>query len=92
MEVKIFKSFGVLDHEKQPFYSVSAPASDIFEQVTVKLPCKTWRNGADEIGVTLDGVDFLLSDVLTNWGDDPAMVWVDDTLAKRHTILEVVGE
>lgn len=92
MEVKIFKSYGVLAHEKQPFYSVSAPASDIFEQVTVKLPCKTWRNFEDQIGVTLDGVDFLLSDVLTNCGDDPAMIWVDDTQTKRHIILEVVGE
>lgn len=92
MEVKIFKSYGVLAHEKQPVFTVSAPASDIFDQINVKLPCKTWRNAMDEIGVTLDGVDFLLSDVLTNWGDDPALAWVDDTQTKRHLILEVVGE
>lgn len=92
MTAQIFKSYGVLAHEKQPFYSVSAPASDIFDQITVNLPCKTWRNGMDEIGVTLDGEDFLLSQVLTNWGDAPAMVWLDRTQTKRHIILEVVAE
>lgn len=89
MTTQIFKSYGVLAHEKQPFYSVSAPASDIFDQISVKLPCKTWRNVMDEVGVTLDGEDFLLCDVLTNWGDAPALVWMDSTQTKHHIILEV---
>jgi hypothetical protein len=92
MEVKIFKSYGVLAHEKQPVYTVNVPASDIYDQITVKLPCKTWRNVMDDLGVTLDGEDFLLSDVLTNLGDEPALVWMDSTQTTRHTILEVVAQ
>lgn len=90
MTVQICKSYGVLSHEKKPFYSVYTPASDIYEKINVEIPYPIWHNYLDEIGVTLDGEDFLLSQVLTNWGDAPAMVWVSRNNVKRHIILEVV--
>ena len=87
---KIYKSYGVLSHEKKPFYSECAPASDIFEQITVEIPYPTWYTIQDKLGVTIDGVDYLLSDVLTNCGDAPALVWVDGNRVNHHKKLNVI--
>lgn len=87
---KIYKSYGVLAHEKKPFYSECAPASDIFEQITVEIPFPTWRNYQEKLGVTIDGTDYLLSDILTNWGDDPALGWADENRVKHHKKLRII--
>ena len=89
MTTKIYKSYGVLAHEKQPFYSVSCPASDIHDEIQVEMPCPVWRTVMGDAGVTLGGIDYLLADVLTNWGDDPALVWYEDD-GKHHKLLQVV--
>lgn len=91
MTIQIYKSFGVLGHEYQPFYSESAPASDVFERISVEIPFPTWRNVMDEVGVTIDGVDYLLSQVLTNHGDRPALAWFDGR-SRLHKILKVVAD
>ena len=85
MTANIYKSYGVLAHEKHPYYSVSAPASDVYDIVKVEITVPTWRNVMDQLGVTLDGQDYLLSDVLTNRGDKPALAWVNDN--GHHTII-----
>lgn len=77
MTVKIYKSYGVLAHEKQPFYSISTPASDVYDIVAVDIPFPTWHNYMGDIGVTIDGVDYILSDILTNRGDAPVLMWYD---------------
>ena len=87
---KIYKSFGALAHEKKPFFSECAPASEIFEQITVEIPFPTWRNHQEKLGVTIGGVDYLLSDVLTNWDDDPALMWTDGNRIKHHKKLHVI--
>lgn len=89
--IKIYKSYGVLAHEKQPVYTVSNPASDIYDVITVGIPVKTWENQYGEIGVTLDGEDYLLSDVITNRGDAPVMRWYDGR-NERWMGLEVMPE
>lgn len=90
MVIKIYKSYGVLAHEKQPFYSVSAPASQIYDEIKVQMPCDVWDTASGEPGVTLGGVEYLVSEILTNWGDAPALVWYEDD-GKHHKLLQVVG-
>ena len=89
MVVTIYKSYGVLAHEKQPFYSVSAPASNIYDEIKAEMPWKVWKNASGEPCVTLGGVDYLVREILTNWGDDPALVWYEDD-GKHHRLLKVV--
>ena len=89
MVIKIYKSYGVLAHEKQPFYSVISPGSDIYDEIKVEMPCEVWETASGEPGVTLGGVDYLVREILTNWGDDPAMVWYEAD-GKHHRLLKVV--
>lgn len=88
-KIKVFASYGVLAHEKKPFYSVGAPAGDIYDEITVKIPYPTWSNPMGDLGVTIDGVDYLMSQVLTNHGDEPALTWFDGR-RKHRVILETV--
>ena len=90
MNIKIYKSYGVLAHEKQTFYSVSAPASDIYDEIKVEMPCEVWATASGEPGVTLGGVDHLVREILTNWGDAPALVWYEED-GKHHMLLQVAG-
>ena len=85
---KIYKSYGVLAHEYRPFYSVSAPASDIYDKINVDFPFPLRETAYCGLIVTIDGTDYLLRDVLTNWGYEPALVWSDGK-RKRHKILKV---
>ena len=89
MNIKIYKSYGVLAHEKQPFYSVSAPASNIYDEIKVEMPCNVCESASGEPYVTLGGVDYLVRESLTNWGDDPALVWYEAD-GKHHRLLKVV--
>ena len=89
MVITIYKSYGVLAHEKQPFYSVNAPASEINEAIKVRLPYDVWATASGELGVTLGGVGYLVREILTNWGDDPALVWYEAD-GKHHRLLKVV--
>lgn len=89
--ITIYKSYGVLAHEKRPFYSVDHPASDIYDTIKVNISVPTWENVMGEIGVTLDGVDYLLSQVLTNRGDKPVLAWFNGTVNK-WVALEIVPE
>ena len=79
MEITVFCSYNVLAHEKKPFYSVHAPASDISEKVAITIPDKVidGMNEFDEPILKLDGMKYLLSEVLTNAGDAPVLRWYD---------------
>ena len=77
MKTTVYCSYNVLAHEKKPFYSVSAPASDISEKVEITIPDEI-INGLNELGepiLNLDGTKYLLSEVLTNAGDAPVLRW-----------------
>lgn len=80
MKTTIYANYGVLVHEKQTAYTVAphehATAS---EPVTVTIPesLTPRENEAGEIIVTLDGMAYLLSEVLTNAGDKPVIRWYD---------------
>lgn len=87
MFITIYAYYGVLAHEKRPVYSPYHVNGEICEELAVDIPVPMWRNIYDEPGVTLDGNDYLLKEVLTNWGDAPALVWVNDAGKKRHLIL-----
>lgn len=90
MTTTIYKSYGVLAHEKQPVYSAYAPASDIYDRITVEINIPTFANEAGELGVVLGGRKQWLVDVLTNWGDAPALAWYDED-GYHHIILNVIN-
>lgn len=86
MKVNLYKSYGVLAHEATPFYSVSTPASDICDQITVSIPNAIGSNSLGEILVEIDGTQYLLGEVLTDWDGAPALAWFDGATT-RHQIL-----
>lgn len=81
--MKIYKSYGVLAHEKNPFYSVGAPASDIYDVIDVAIPYEVSFNAANEPLVDFGDMTYLLRDVLTNRGDAPVLSWRDAS-GKSH--------
>lgn len=89
MTTTIYKSYGVLAHEKQPVYSKAAPASQIYDRITVEINLPTWENAGGELGVILDGRKELLDDLLTTRGDAPALAWYDED-GYHHIILKVI--
>ena len=53
------------------------------------MPCNVCESASGEPYVTLSGVDYLVREILTNWGDDPALVWYEAD-GKHHRLLKVV--
>ena len=92
MKTKIYAYYGILAHEKEPVYRTNKVDGEIREELMVEIPVPTWRNTRDEIGVTLDGEDYLLSMVLTNIGNAPALAWVDHYGKRHYMTLKVVAE
>lgn len=83
MKIELYESFGVLSHEKEPVYTQFAPASDVYNRVTVELPYVTGETAAREPVLTLDGVDYPLRYVLSTWGGKPALRWHDGRHPRR---------
>lgn len=79
MIISIYKSYGVLAHEKEPVYTYGNPASEIYDVVSVEIPetfspCEAVN---DNILVHVGGYDYLINEVLTNAGEAPALRWSD---------------
>lgn len=79
MIISVFASYRVLGHEGRTYYSLFAPASDIYDKINVTIPeaYSPVLTEAEDVLLTIDGVKYLLSEVLTNRGDDPVIVWYD---------------
>lgn len=79
MKLNVFKSYGVLAHEKNPVYTGGRPASDIYDVVAVDIPesFPVWQNEAGSYIVTIDGEAYDLNEVLSNRGDRPVLSWYD---------------
>lgn len=88
MKSKIFKSYGVLAHEKEPVYTFRRSASEIYDTLTVEIPHVAGVNDNDEPLLELDGVTYRLGDVLTNIGEKPAISWINGTMY-RHELLQI---
>ena len=77
MKIKLYKNYGVLEHEKEPLYTYHAPVSEVYDRVAVDIPQVIGMNEYDEPLVSLDGMDYPLHDVLDTMYDEPALRWYD---------------
>lgn len=82
MIISIYKSYGVLAHEKEPVYTYGNPASEIYDVASVEIPeafkpREAVHIASDTILVHVGGYDYLINEVLTNAGDAPALRWSD---------------
>ena len=88
----IYKSYGVLAHEKQPVYTFDRPASEIYDEISALVP-DGWRTAENAYGETIvespHGITYLGNEILTTWGDAPAFRWHDGR-TDRHLVLEVI--
>lgn len=89
--MKIYESYGVLAHEKKPVFSVDIPASDAYDEIRVYIPdeVEISENAMGEKLVDIEGNTYLLSEVLTNFGDKPCLKWFDGK-KERRIMLEVI--
>lgn len=87
----IYKSYGVIAHEKQPVYTFDNPASEIYDEISVSIPAG-WSIAENAAGETLvespDGITYLGNKILSSWGDSPAFCWSDGD-ADRHIVLNI---
>ena len=88
--MKIYKSYGVLAHEYQPVYTVDGPAAEIYDVVNVTLP-EGWEVDEGAFGGTLivspAGDTYIGNDIISNWGDRPALIWYDNRLVMHRIVL-----
>lgn len=94
MTHKLYASYGVLAHEKQPVYTDGLPVSDIYDIVTVDLPAGVYilHHAAGGTLVDIDGQVYFLNDILsTDDQDQPILTWFDGI--KTHVIpLTIIAE
>ena len=90
--MKVYKSMCILGHEKQPVYTVERPASEIYDVVNVNLP-EGWETAEGAMGDLLicssAGETYLASEILTNCGDDPALIWCDEHQVRHRVVLDI---
>lgn len=91
MLIKLYESFGVLAHEKRPYYSEIVPASESYNVVTVDIPddYPLSKNAMGETLIDINDVTYLLREVLNNYGDRPCLKWYDGQ-TKRYIILDII--
>jgi len=94
MKLKIIANHGVLAHEKHPAYSIGAKLSDIYDRITVEIPDEypISESVTGEPLIDLDGRTYLLSEVLTNWGDMPCIRWTNKDGKPQRRNLKIVQE
>lgn len=87
MTYKLYESYGMLAHEKRPVYSDMIPATNAYNVITVEIPDEYTlsENGAGDTLIDIDGETYLLSEVLSNCGDSPALKWFDGQ--KHHVVV-----
>ena len=63
--LKLFKSYGVLAHEKCPVYSLYAPASGVYDIIDVVVPNRVFVSAPDGMNyiVSVDGENWLSLDM-----------------------------
>ena len=92
--MKIYKSYGVLAHEYQPVYTADVPASEIYDEVNVTLP-EGWEVAEGAMGDTLlvspDGKTYIGNEIISNWGDRPALIWYDNRQVRHKILLSEQG-
>lgn len=90
VEMTIYANYGLLAHEKQTVYTLT-PATDICDTVRVIIPNVSGVNVVDEPILTLDGQDYLLSQVLTSASDNPALRWIANG-SYRTRMLTIISD
>ena len=92
MKTTIYASHGLLAHEKEIVYTVAPTA--FCDAIEVDIP-DAYETAAGDIGVTLDGRDYLLKEVLANANhkglagkteDRPILRWYDGQGYKTQNI------
>lgn len=86
--VEMYRSYGVLGHEKRPVYSMAK--GEISDKVTVLIPRKyePYQTVTGDYCLTLSGKRCLLSEILhTDKNDDPFIMWYDGH-SEHHVVLK----
>lgn len=77
-----YANYGVLAHEKQVIFTVSAPHchATVSDRVVITIP-DDWEvaenNFGDVLIISPDGVSYLGDDIISSYGDKPVLSWFD---------------
>lgn len=94
--ITVYDCHGVLAHEYQSIYSLNKPSWEdcpAYTEMVIELPVPLWYGQGVYPGVTLDGTDYLLSEVLRGVKNEPYLCWYDGARHRRLKceIIEVVS-
>ena len=76
--VKLYASYGVLAHEKRPVFTTDYPATNAYDEIMVEIPYPVWRSTMNELGVTINGQDYL-----------PVLRWCDGQRIQTRLLKKV---
>ena len=86
--IKAFANYGVLAHEKQTIFTVSNkhPHATVSEEVEITLP-DNWEVSENTYGDLLidtpEGITYMADEIISSWGDKPALIWYDGIKTNR---------
>lgn len=89
--IKGYANYGVLAHEKRTIFTVSTPdaTATVNEEIEITLP-DGWEASENNFGETLintpEGETYIASDIISSWGDNPALSWYDGSNSHRITL------
>lgn len=96
MKAIIYANYGVLAHEYQTIYTVTAPHANAtcHETCTVSIPdgYKPYETAHGDIALTIGNRDYLLSEILASTKTGaPCLIWVDGGVTHR-IVLRIVED
>lgn len=77
MKVSMYESYGVLCHEKESVFTLFAPASNVYDFITVDVPNVVGFNLINEPVVDCGGVEYPLESVLKSRNSEPTLCYYD---------------
>lgn len=86
MTLKLYESWGMLGKEKTPVYSVTTPATEHYDVITVEMPFSLSENEAGQILVDINGTTYMLNEVLDARNDVPCIRWYDGHYTHRKSL------
>lgn len=89
--ISAYANYGVLAHEKQIIFTVSAPHphADVSDRIIVTIPDGWGVADNDMWGkliITPKGATYTADEIISSYGDNPVLSWYDGAHSHRVTL------
>ena len=93
MKIKGYANYGVLSHEKQTIFTITAPHphTNVTEKIEIAIP-DGWEVSENDMGEKLihapNGKTYLAEEIISTDGENPILRWYDGPYDRKTKKLE----